>query len=260
MSCRVLKLCPVCVYPRPLKHLGEHLSYAHKITGRERKRWVKRAKVVPNSTLLQHRSIRTKRHLDTCRENDSEKENATAERREEKVEKVKSSCGHKKWLERLELKKKKITIERVCQDAVVETVFNLFATEYEYKMRDEKHIPQESYEVEMMLAFDFYWIAWSQCNNSDDDGAVIDYDYVAQVSKEYVMQFKHSDFPELDEDTINEVVDEQLLSLWETSNPKNYGLLSNLLKRKVTAKLVRDEMNNLKRTYIDSVCGVYKTC
>lgn len=259
MTGRVAKLCPVCVYSRPLKYLSYHLAYAHKIKGRESKRWQEIAKVVPDSTLLQHRSMWSKRHLDTCRENDSEKENATAERREEKVAKVKSSCVHRKWFERLELKKKKRTIERVCQDAVVETVFNLFATEYEYKMRDEKHIPQESFEVEMMLAYDLYWIEWSQCNNSDDY-AVIDYDYVAQISKEYVTQFKRSDFPELDEDTISEVVDEQLLSLWEASNPKKCGLLSNLLKRKVTAKLLRDEMNNLKRTYIDSVRGVYKTC
>ena len=256
MSCRVLKLCPVCVYPRPLKKLGDHLTYAHKIVGRERKRWEKIAKVVPNSTSQQHRSTTSKLPLVWNKEND--RKNDTVVEKELKQEKKRSS--HERWLERRELEKRERKLEKVCQDAIVEIVFDLFSTEYEWEMKDGKHKAQESFEEEMMLAFDFYWIAWSQCNNSDDDGAVIDYDYVAQVSKEYVMQFKHSDFPELDEDTINEVVDEQLLSLWETSNPKNYGLLSNLLKRKVTAKLVRDEMNNLKRTYIDSVRGVYKTC
>ncbi len=253
MSCRVLKLCPVCVYPRPLKKLGDHLTYAHKITGRERKRWVKIAKVVPNSTSQQHRSTTSKLPLVWNKEND--RQNDTVVEKELKQEKKRSS--HERWLERRELEKSERKLEKVCQDAIVEIVFDLFSTEYEWEMKDGKHKAQESFEEEMMLAFDFYWIAWTDSNNIED-GAVIDYDYVAQVSKEYVMQFKHSDFPEFDEDKVNKIVDEQMSSLWEKCTSGQHALSMNLLKRKVTAKLLRDARNTLKRTYIDCVRGVYK--
>ena len=79
------------------------------------------------------------------------------------------------------------------------------------------------------------------------------------MAKVYVNQFEWGDFPEFDEDKVNEIVDEQLSSLWNKSTSRHHGLLTNLLKRKVTAKLLRDEMNTLKHTYMECVRGVFKT-
>ena len=175
MPRRVAKLCPVCVYPRPLKNLSQHLTYAHKIVGRERKGWQKIAKVVSNSTLQQHRGMTSKLPLVWNGEN--ERKNGAAIEKEAKQEKTTSS-SRQRWIERRELDKKERKLEKVCQDTIVEIVFDLFTTEYEYEMKEEKHRPQESFEEEMLLAFDYYWTAWTQCNNIDDE-ASIDYDYVA---------------------------------------------------------------------------------
>ena len=255
----VAKLCPVCVYPRPLKSLRQHLTYAHKIVGRERKELLKSAKVVSNSTLQRHRSMKSKLPLLWDGENDRKNGAAIDRSGRMEVKKEKTSSSHERWLERRELEKKERKLEKVCQDTIVEIVFDLFTTEYEYVMKEEKHRPQESFEEEMLLAFDSYWTAWSEPNNIDNE-TVIDYDYVAQVAKVYVKRFKWCDFPEFDEDKVNRIVDEQLSSLWNKSSSKHHGLLTNTLKRKVTVKLLRDESNTLKRIYIDCVCDVFKNC
>ena len=255
----VEKLCPVCVHPRPLKNLSQHLTNVHKIVGRERKGWQKLAKVVSNSTLQRHRSMKSKLPLLWNGENDRKNGAAIDRSGEVEVKKEKTSSSHERWLERRELEKKERKLEKVCQDVIVEIVFDLFATEYEYVMKEEKHRPQESFEEEMLLAFDSYWSAWTECNTIDDETA-IDYDYVAQVAKVYVKRFEWWDFPEFDEDKVNEIVDEQLASLWNNSASKHYGLLTNTLKRKVTVKLLRDESNTLKRIYMDCVWGVFKNC
>lgn len=230
MPVKFARRCPLCVYPRYLKNLSQHLHGVHRVDGQERKYWLRQAKSRHSS--CDHRTI------DLVQ---------IQNRREQK--KIYDSA--ESWIERLELEKRNRKFDKVCQDAIVDIVFDLFSTEYGFEMMEEKHEPRETFEEEMLLAFDTYWESWTKCKIIDNVAA-IEMDYVLQLVEDYVKRFKWCKFREISEENVDNTIDRQLKFFWTSSSGRN------LLKTKVTAKLLRDETKDLKHIYLDCARGVFK--
>lgn len=230
MSGKIARQCPLCVFPRFLKNLSQHLLDVHKMVGEERKHWLKRARL--NCAICEDGRTGT-----PLKQHGSEQE------------KIYDNVGS--FIERLELEKRKKKFERKCQDAIVNVVFDLFSREYGFEMMEDNHKPQESFEEEMLLAFDRYWEPWTDCNKIEN-GATIDLVNVAQLVDENIKRINY-EIKGVTEEEANNIINRQLKFFWTKSSGRN------ILKLKVTGKLLRDESKHLKRIYLDCVRGVFNS-